>query len=75
MKPHEPAPLANQGVGRDATEQLTGDWHSHLVDFDGPSFLEYNRVGIPQPLVVSAGWALVLGSRLSSALLTRSRWC
>jgi hypothetical protein len=64
MKPHESAPLADQGVSRDATEQLSGDWHSHLIDFDGPGFLEYDRVGIAQPVVMAARGALVLGSRL-----------
>jgi hypothetical protein len=62
MKPHEPAPLANQDVGRNATEQFSGDWDSHLIEFGGPSFLEYDRVRVAQPLVVSTRWALVLGS-------------
>jgi hypothetical protein len=64
MKPHEPAPLANQDVSRDATEQLSGDWHSHVIDFDGPGFLEYERVGIAQPCVMSTRRAFELRASL-----------
>ena len=37
---------------------------NHLVDFDGPGFLEYDRIRVAEPLVMAARWALVLGSRL-----------
>jgi hypothetical protein len=68
MKSHESTPAADQGVSRDATEQLSGDWRSHLIDFNGPGFLEYHRVGVACPLVVSAGRAFVRGARLVKRL-------
>jgi hypothetical protein len=58
MKPHKPAVPADQGVSRNATEQLSGDWYSNLIDFDGPSFLEYDRVRVSPPPDIAAGRAL-----------------
>lgn len=58
MKSHEPAPPTDQRERGDAAEQLSGDWRSHLIDFDGPSFLEHHRVGVARPLLASARWAV-----------------
>jgi len=57
MKSHEPTPAADQGICRDAAEQLPANWNAHVVDFDAPSFLEYNRVGVAEPVAVTARWA------------------
>jgi hypothetical protein len=64
MKPHEPAVPAHQRVSGDTADQLPGGWHAHLIDFDGPSFLEHDRGRVAEPHVLSARWALELGSRL-----------
>jgi hypothetical protein len=63
MKSYESTPTADQCVRRDAAEQLSGDWNSRIVNFDGPSFLEYDRVGVARPLVMSARRALVRSAR------------
>jgi len=62
VQAHEPTPSADQRVGRNTTEQLSANWAAHLVDFDGPSFFEYDRVRITNPLVVAAHRALPLGA-------------
>jgi hypothetical protein len=59
MKSYESAPSADQDVGRDAAEQLTGNWYSHLIDLDSPGFLEHHRGRVAPPFVVAAGWAFV----------------
>jgi hypothetical protein len=64
MKSHEPTVATGQGVRRDAAEQLSGDWHTNLIDFDGPSFLEHDRVRVSHPADLSAGRAFELGARL-----------
>ena len=64
MKSDEPTPSANQGVSRDTTNQLSGDWYSHLIDFDGPSFVEHYGLGVSYPERVFTGRAVEFGSAL-----------